>query len=462
MENTQLSARSQTLIVALISYLTFPLAYFIRFIVLDGFISYSLIYYHVMGGLSAILHYIVYSLIFNNHMDFSRHFGKQAQRTIVCEGICCLLTLASLYLAELPNISRLAVAISTACNTVLICIKHRIYIIVVRRLRKSGRLRRNILLIGEGSAAMHYAQIILTHPEAGHHLLGYVASEELPFGSTRLGGYDELESAIAACSPDEAIIALSAEQYVHIDHMIDICERNGVPLRIIPCYEERISSYVSPYIFEGIQMLGIRDIPANRLHNAVLKRAMDIALSLLMLILLSPLMIVIAVGVKLSTNDTVFFRQMRVGRNKKEFEMLKFRSMKKNDEEETGWSRSSDDRRTFFGAIIRKLSIDELPQLINVLRGEMSLVGPRPEIPCYVEQFRDEIPLYMTRHLVKPGITGLAQVNGYRGDTSIKKRIEFDIYYIENWTIWMDIRILLRTLFSFVNDEHLPGIGDNV
>ena len=205
-------------------------------------------------------------------------------------------------------------------------------------------------------------------------------------------------------------------------------------------------------------MIGIRDIPLNRLYNAFIKRFFDILISSSALIVLSPLMLVIAIGVRISTRDTIFFAQTRIGKNKKPFKMLKFRSMRTNDEEDSAWSTNEDDRRTFFGALIRKLSIDELPQLINVLKGDMSIVGPRPEIPHFVEQFRDEVPLYMIRHMVKPGMTGLAQVSGYRGDTSIRGRIDCDIAYIENWTIWLDIRIILRTFTSLVNDETLPPL----
>ena len=204
-------------------------------------------------------------------------------------------------------------------------------------------------------------------------------------------------------------------------------------------------------------MVDIRTIPLDRLYNALIKRCMDVFISLAALILLSPLMLVIAVGVKLSTHDSVFFTQERIGKDKKPFRMIKFRSMKRNDSEDTAWSTQEDDRRTFFGALIRKLSLDELPQLFNVLKGDMSIIGPRPEIPCYVEQFRDEIPLYMIRHRVKPGMTGYAQVHGLRGDTSIKERIQYDVAYIENWSIWLDLRILAMTIPALVNDEKLPS-----
>ena len=202
--------------------------------------------------------------------------------------------------------------------------------------------------------------------------------------------------------------------------------------------------------------MNIRRIPLDNWVNAFLKRLLDVAGSLVLIIFSSPLMLIAAVGVKLSSPGPVIFTQERIGRNKKPFRMYKFRSMRVNDRQDTGWSRDRDDRKTKFGAFIRKCSIDELPQFFNVLKGDMSLVGPRPEVPYYVEQFKDEIPLYMVKHQVRPGITGWAQVNGLRGDTSIKARVEHDIFYIEHWTLGFDIRILFMTLFkALINSERL-------
>ena len=174
------------------------------------------------------------------------------------------------------------------------------------------------------------------------------------------------------------------------------------------------------------------------------------------LIVLSPLMLIIAIGVKCSGPGPILFKQIRVGYMRREFRMLKFRSMRQNDEEETGWTTEEDPRRTRFGTFIRKTSLDELPQLFNVLKGDMSLVGPRPELPHFVEQFKDTIPYYMVKHQVKPGMTGWAQVNGYRGDTSIPKRIEHDLWYIDHWSMWLDLKILFRTIFGgIINNERL-------
>ena len=199
------------------------------------------------------------------------------------------------------------------------------------------------------------------------------------------------------------------------------------------------------------------DLSASPLDNIVmagLKRLIDIVGSAAILILISPLMLAIAIGVKLSSPGPVFFVQERVGRNKKIFKMLKFRSMRVNDSEKTGWSTDGDPRKTVFGSFIRKTSIDELPQLINVLVGQMSLVGPRPEVPYHVEHFKEEIPQYLVRQQVRPGMTGWAQINGLRGDTSIEERIKYDLWYINHWTPRLDIEILMKTAFGgFVNQE---------
>ena len=458
LDSSQLSTRAHTLITAVLSYIGFIAAYVIRFYLMPGVINYSFTLYSLMGLASALLHYVIYSLFFYSQMNLYRRYTRLVQRTALCEILCVGLTLAALFLINLPLVSRMAVFISGVLDTVFICAKHYVVLRAYTALHRSGIYQRNTLLIGEGPTAQRYASTVLAQPEAGHHLVGYVAAWMFEPGSTRLGGYDDLESVLAATPVDEAIIALPAHEYIRLDHIICLCEKYGVPLRIIPCYEERISYQIVTSKFEDIQMIGIRDIPLNRLYNAFIKRFFGILISLSALIVLSPLMLVIAIGVRLSTRDTIFFAQTRIGKNKKPFKMLKFRSMRTNDEEDSAWSTNEDDRRTFFGALIRKLSIDELPQLINVLKGDMSIVGPRPEIPHFVEQFRDEVPLYMIRHMVKPGMTGLAQVSGYRGDTSIRGRIDCDIAYIENWTIWLDIRIILRTFTSLVNDETLPPL----
>ena len=250
--------------------------------------------------------------------------------------------------------------------------------------------------------------------------------------------------------------ALDAVQLDRIKDIISACEKSGTKLSLIPFYFEYMPSH--PYIDEvgGIQLINLRRIPLDNLANAFLKRAMDILGSLCAITLLSPVMLIAAVGVWMSSPGPVIFKQIRVGRNKHNFTMFKFRSMKVNASENSGWTTDTDPRKTKFGSFIRKFSIDELPQLFNVLKGDMSLVGPRPELPHFVEQFKESVPLYMVKHQVRPGITGWAQVCGFRGDTSIPERIRHDIYYIENWSLLLDIKILILTVVKgFINSEKI-------
>ena len=239
--------------------------------------------------------------------------------------------------------------------------------------------------------------------------------------------------------------------------IIDACEKTGCKLSVIPIYAEYMAGNSQIDDLDGIPLLNVRRIPLDNLANAFIKRAMDIVGSALILIVFSPLMLVCAIGVKLSSPGPVIFAQKRVGRNKEPFMMYKFRSMRVNDKQDTGWSSTHDDRKTRFGSFIRKYSLDEFPQFWNVLKGDMSLVGPRPEVPFYVEQFKEEVPRYMLKHLVRPGITGWAQINGLRGDTSIPQRIRYDIYYIEHWSLAFDMKILFRTVFGgkFKNEESM-------
>lgn len=443
MDSSQLSTRAHTLITAVLSYIGFIAAYFIRFYLMPGVINYSFTLYSLMGLTSALLHYVIYSLFFYSQMNLYRRYTRLVQRTVLCEILCVGLTLAALFLINLPLVSRMAVFISGVLDTVFICAKHYVVLRAYTALHRSGIYQRNTLLIGEGPTAQRYASTVLAQPEAGHHLVGYVAAWMFEPGSTRLGGYDDLESVLAATPVDEAIIALPAHEYIRLDHIICLCEKYGVPLRIIPCYEERISYQIVTSKFEDIQMIGIRDIPLNRLYNAFIKRFFDILISLSALIVLSPLMLVIAIGVRISTRDTIFFAQTRIGKNKKPFKMLKFRSMRTNDEEDSAWSTNEDDRRTFFGALIRKLSIDELPQLINVLKGDMSIVGPRPPLPREVEQY----DAYTFQRLyVTPGLSCYWQIQPHRNELSFEEWVDLDIKYIRERSFITDWKIIFRTV----------------
>ena len=281
------------------------------------------------------------------------------------------------------------------------------------------------------------------------------APESLSAAQRRQVMAREAQRLLERIRPDEVVIALEADEYPYLQGIIANSEKNGVKVSLIPFYTKFMPSHPVYDEVGGVSLVNIRHIPLDNIGNAFVKRATDIIGSLVLIVLTSPIMLFAAIGVKLSSPGPILFKQERVGLNKKPFYMYKFRSMRVNDRQTTGWSTNSDPRKTRFGAFIRKFSIDELPQFFNVLKGDMSLVGPRPELPFFVNQFKESIPLYMVKHQVRPGITGWAQVNGFRGDTSIKGRIEHDIYYIENWTFLFDIKILLMTVFRFSNSEKL-------
>jgi len=229
-----------------------------------------------------------------------------------------------------------------------------------------------------------------------------------------------------------------------------------VRLSLIPFFNDFFPTHVRMERVGKSKLIDMRATPLDNLMAGAVKRVIDICGSVFGIIVLSPVMLITAIGVKLSSPGPILFKQDRIGLNKKPFKMLKFRSMRVNTTEQTGWSTDTDPRKTKFGSIIRKFSIDELPQLFNVLKGDMSLVGPRPEVPHYVRQFKEDVPLYLLRQQIRPGMTGWAQVNGLRGDTSIEERVKYDIWYIENWSLWLDIKILFKTVFGgMINSEKI-------
>jgi Undecaprenyl-phosphate glucose phosphotransferase len=269
-----------------------------------------------------------------------------------------------------------------------------------------------------------------------------------------LGFTENLAYILEGNHPDEIAITLGLNEYYKLERIVAMCEKSGVHTKFIPDYTNIIPT--KPYTEDllGLPVVNIRHVPLSNTFNMMVKRIMDIVGSIICIILFSPLMLITAILIKLTSKGPLIFTQERVGLNNKPFKMYKFRSMEvqSKQEEQKGWTVKNDPRVTPIGGFIRKTSIDEFPQLFNVLKGDMSLVGPRPERPQFVEKFREEIPRYMVKHQVRPGMTGWAQVNGYRGNTSIKKRIEHDLYYIENWTIGFDFKILFLTVFKgFIN-----------
>lgn len=361
-----------------------------------------------------------------------------------------------LFLIKQFYFSRLTFVLYFILVFVVLSGKRLVLRLCLRRFRKLGYNQKHVLLVGSGPMAQRYIQAIHDDPNLGYLIDGYLAPGDTIPDLGYLGTLDDLAYVLSRYQPDEVVTALSPQEFERTPHIIECCEKEGVKLSIIPFYLQYMPSNPQFDNINGVPVMNIRRIPLDNIAHAMAKRTMDIVGSLCLILLTSPIMLIAALGVRLSSPGPIIFRQERVGLHNKPFPMYKFRSMRVNAAQDTGWSRNQDPRKTKFGAIIRKLSIDELPQLFNVLKGDMSLVGPRPEIPHFVEQFKDEIPLYMVKHQVRPGITGWAQINGLRGDTSIVDRIRYDIYYIENWSIFFDLKILLMTpLKGIVNQEKL-------
>ncbi len=439
----------------ILTFASMLLAYWFRHVLLNIPASYGLGTYLRFTLLIVPLHLIIYSF-FDLYGSFrTKRFYKEAASVIQANTILLALLIVLLFVFKYVHISRWVLVIFGIFNTILISGKR----YLLRKLLSSARMQgynlKHVVIVGAGRTARDYLDTIQKKREFGYHYTGYIAGSDR-LGEKRLGGYSDLYRVLNDRKPDEVVCALDISESEHLKQVIADCEKTGSKVSIIPFCYKYISS--RPYIdqLENIPLINVRRIPLDNMGNAFLKRGMDIIGSLILILLSSPLMLFAAVGVKLTSRGPVIFKQKRVGLNKKLFTMYKFRSMKLNTESGTAWSKNADPRKTKFGSFLRKFSIDELPQFYNVLKGDMSLVGPRPEIPFFVDSFQEQIPLYMVKHQVKPGITGLAQVRGYRGDTSIEKRIECDIEYIENWNLLLDIQILLQTAFkAFKNDEQL-------
>lgn len=321
-------------------------------------------------------------------------------------------------------------------------------------MRKKGFNKRRILLVGYSRAAEGYIDRVLSNPQWGYEIAGILddnVEENREYkGIKVLGKIESLFAILSKNSLDEIAITLGLSEYSKFESIVNLCEKSGVHTQFIPDYNHMIPTRPYTEDLQGLPVINIRYVPLNNAINAAMKRLVDIIGSTVGIIVLSPLMAVIAVAVRCSSKGPLIFKQERVGLHNKPFMMYKFRTMcvQTETEEKEKWTKKNDPRVTGVGKLLRCTSLDELPQLFNIFIGNMSLVGPRPERPFFVEKFREEIPRYMIKHQVRPGLTGWAQINGYRGDTSIQKRIEYDLYYIENWTMGLDFKIMFLTIFK--------------
>lgn len=363
-----------------------------------------------------------------------------------------------LYLTKQSDFSRTMFFVFFCVNVFMEVLVRNIIRQGLRDMRRKGYNQKHILLIGYSRAAEEYINRILSNPEWGYIVRGILA-DNVPRGTEYkgikvLGRIENLTIVLPENKLDEIAITLGLAEYHKLERIVSMCEKSGVHTKFIPDYNNIIPT--KPYTEDllGLPVINIRHVPLSNALNAFAKRCVDMFGAIVALILFSPVIAAVAVIIKTSSPGPLIFKQERIGLQNKPFPMYKFRSMVVQDEsaEKNKWTVPNDPRVTPIGKFIRKTSIDELPQLFNVLRGDMSLVGPRPERPQFVEKFREEIPRYMVKHQVRPGLTGWAQVNGYRGDTSIRGRIDHDLYYIENWTMGFDFKILFLTFFKgFIN-----------
>jgi Undecaprenyl-phosphate glucose phosphotransferase len=362
------------------------------------------------------------------------------------------------FAVKMPDFSRGLVAAFYISNIIVEALMRKSVRYGLRHMRKKGYNIKHILLVGYSRATEEYINKIKSNPEWGYEING-ILDDHVPRGAVYkgvkvIGVIEDLNIILPENKLDEISITLPLSDYGRLESIVNLCEKSGVHTKFIPDYNSVIPS--RPYLedLDGLAVVNIRRVPLTNTGNMFMKRLVDIVGSVVAIILFSPVMLVAAVGIKTTSKGPLIFKQERVGLHNKPFKMYKFRSMEVQNtaDEKKGWTTKNDPRVTKIGKILRKTSIDELPQFFNVLKGDMSLIGPRPERPLFVEKFKEEIPRYMIKHQVRPGITGWAQVNGYRGDSSIKKRIEYDLYYIENWTMSFDFKILFLTFFKgFVN-----------
>jgi len=460
-ENQKHFNRLQVVIDAFVIALSYFLAWVIKFYVPflndnEGRLPFRV---YMSALLFIVPGYLILNYAFNMYTP-KRMQGRRLELSNIIKAntIGMFLFVGALYLVKQIDFSRHVIFIFYVVNIILETVSRNLIRLGLRQMRSKGYNQKHVLLVGYSRAAEEYIDRILANPQWGYKVRG-ILDDHIEAGTEYkgikvLGRIANLMVILPQNHLDEIAITLGLNEYYRLEQIVALCEKSGVHTKFIPDYNRIIPT--KPYTEDilGLPVINIRYVPLSNTFNALIKRIMDFGGALAAIVLFSPVMLFSVIMIKITSPGPLIYKQERVGLHNRNFMMYKFRSMdvQPPEEEKKAWTVKDDPRVTNFGKFMRRTSIDELPQLFNVLRGEMSLVGPRPERPFFVEKFREEIPRYMIKHQVRPGLTGWAQVNGYRGNTSIRKRIEYDLYYIENWTIGLDIKILFLTVFKgFVN-----------
>ena len=462
-DNQKYFNRLHLLVDAVVVALSYSLAWLIKFATplsdtepgvtaLSVEVYFSALYYLVPG-------YVVLYYFFNMYKPKRATRRKYEIASIITANTAgIMLFMVVLFMIKMQHFSRSLIGVFYVINIILTTLFRTMIRNILQYFRKKGYNLKYVLLVGYSRAAEEYITRINENPQWGYVVRG-ILDDRVPGGTMYkgvkvVGRIENLLYILPENKLDEIAVTLALEDYDRLERIVDLCEKSGVHTKFIPDYNSLVPS--KPYTEDlmGLPVINIRYVPLTNTLNWIAKRTVDVIGSLCGLIISSPIMLLAAILVKCSSPGPVIFKQERVGLHNKPFQMYKFRTMElqKPSQEKKAWTVKDDPRVTKVGKILRKTSLDELPQLFNILVGEMSLVGPRPERPLFVEKFKEEIPRYMIKHQVRPGLTGWAQINGYRGDTSIRKRVEYDIFYIENWTMGLDIKIMFLTIFKgFIN-----------
>ncbi len=380
-----------------------------------------------------------------------KNIFSEATQIIKVNIVAFFALVSILFIINQPNFSRIMLILLSIIATFFGIIERFVVRSFLKKIRINNRNLKHILIVGDNDLAYSFAEKIKNNPYLGFSVKGFLGRAEhvgmKRSGSEVIGTFSNLDDVLDKNNFDRVVLAIPLKYYYKINELVESCERVGIKAEIIPDYIRYFPAQPSVDMIEDIPIINIRYVPLDDEFNKFLKYASDYIISIIAIIITSPIMILTAIAVKLTSRGPIIFKQERIGHNGKPFMMYKFRSMKVQnpDEEKSEWTTEDDPRKTLVGNFIRKTSIDELPQFFNVLKGDMSVVGPRPERPYFVEQFKKDVPKYMVKHQVRPGITGWAQIHGCRGDTSIKKRIEYDIEYVENWHMGLDLAIMIKT-----------------
>lgn len=379
---------------------------------------------------------------------------------IKANSIAVLMLSALLFYFQEESFSRMVIGIFWLIATFFLVASHMVIRNVLMMFRRRGKNLRYILIAGAGELGQELVRRIDLHPEMGFSVVGYLTTHRKKVGR-RIGKYpivgtvDQVASCVLEHGVDKLFITLPMKAQEKIEEILFHLGEEPVDVMVVPDLFKFMSLSGGVDNFDGFPVVHLTESPLYG-WNRVFKRMTDIVISFIAIVLTSPLMLMIALLVKLESRGPIFYVQERVGLDQKVFRMCKFRSMRIDAETQSGpvWTKENDDRRTRLGTLLRKTSLDELPQFFNVFWGDMSMVGPRPERPVFVEDFKKSVPHYMLRLKMKAGITGWAQVNGWRGNTSLEKRIEHDIYYIQHWSLFFDLKILIKTLWKGLINRH--------